>query len=229
MDGVRREPRWSRLDPDVRRTEILAASRELFGSRPYGQVSITAIAEQVGVSRALVTHYFGGKRELFLATLQEYGAMEGLVPRTDLGLPVEEMVARNVDAWLDFMADHRELVFAMTSVSSLDRDPEVSQVIDDLRDASVDQMLINHFGTTDVPAPIRLVLRGYTGLAQVGVADWLVSERATREQIRVLLTEGLLALIRQALPAVVAVSDGFGDPAAGADAAADDARAPATR
>jgi len=212
----------------VRRNEILSASRDLFGSRPYGQVSITAIAEAAGVSRALVTHYFGGKRELFLATLREYGAMEGLVPRTDLGLPVEEMVAHNVDAWLDFMAGHRELVFAMTSVSSLDRDPEVSQVIDDLRDASVDQMLVNHFGTTDVPPPIRLVLRGYTGLAQVGVADWLVSERATREQIRAMLTEGLLALIRHALPAVVAVSDGFGD-GEQAPGVAERAQAPAAR
>lgn len=208
-----REPRWSRLDPDVRRTEILAASRALFGRRTYGEVSITAIAEAAGVSRALVTHYFGGKRELFIATLHEYGAVDGLVPRTDLDLPIEQLVARNVDAWLDFMAGHRDMVFAMTSVSSLDRDPEISQVVDDLRDASVDQMLINHFGTTDVPSPIRLLLRGYTGMAQIAVADWLVSERATRAEIRALLSEGLLALIRQTLPAVLAASgEGSGDP-----------------
>jgi len=197
------QPRWTRLDPDVRRNEILAAAREVFRTRPYGAVSITAIADHAGVSRALVTHYFGGKRELFLATLQEYGSLDGLIPRTDLELPVEEMVAHNVDAWLDFMAEHRELVYAMTSVSSLDRDPEVAQVIDDLREATVDRMLVNHFGSAEVPEPIRIVLRGYTGLAQVGVADWLVSARATREQVRVMLTQGLLALLREVLPAVV--------------------------
>ncbi|MBB4665024.1 TetR/AcrR family transcriptional regulator [Conexibacter arvalis] len=225
--STRQPPRWSRLDPDVRRSEILLAAKEIFGTRPYGSVSITAIAEAAGVSRALVTHYFGGKRELMLATLREYGAMEGLVPRTDLGLPVEETVARNVDAWLDFMAAHRELVFAMTSVSALDRDPEVAQVIDDLRDATVDRMLVNHFGTSDVPAPIRVVLRGYTGLAQVGVADWLVTERATREQIRVLLTKGLLTLLREVLPKVVEVSGPLEAGASGGEHAPDGVGAPA--
>ena len=207
-----RQPRWSRLAPDVRRTEILAAARRVFGARSYGRVSITAIAREAGVSRALVTHYFGDKRELFLATLRESGALDGLMPRTDLELPIEETVARNVEAWLDFMAAHRELVFAMTSVAALDRDPEVTQAIDDLRDATVDRMLVNHFGAGEAPPAVRFLLRAYTGMAQVAVADWLVSARATREQVRALLCDGLLALMREALPAVVAA----GEPAAAA-------------
>lgn len=104
------------------------------------------------------------------------------------------------------MERHRDLVFAMTSVSSLDGDPEISRVIDDLREASVDQMLVNHFGAAEAPAPIRFVLRGYTGLAQVAVGDWLVTERASREEVRVLMTEGLLALLAHALPKVVEAS-----------------------
>jgi AcrR family transcriptional regulator len=201
------QPRWNRLDPDVRRGEILAAARRVFGSESYGRVSITAIAEEAGVSRALVTHYFGGKRELFLATLQEFGQLDGLVPRTDLGLSPEETVAHNVDAWLDFMSSRRELVFAMTSVSALDRDPEVSRVIDDLREASVDQMLVNHFGSTDVPEPVRFVLRCYTGMAQVAVGDWLVTGRATREQVRILMTQGLRSLVRDVMPLVFAETE----------------------
>lgn len=196
-------PRWNRLDPDVRRSEIVAAARRIFSTRPYESVSITAIAEEAGVSRALVTHYFGNKRELFLVVLQEVNQLSGALPRTDLGLPIEETVAINVDRWLDFMAANREIGFAIASIASLDQDPEVARVADDIRDGIVDQMLVNHFGSTDVPPQVRLVLRAYTGMAQVAVTDWLGAERASRAEVHALLTNGLLALLREALPAVV--------------------------
>lgn len=195
-------PRWSRLDPDARRGEIVAAARRLFTSRAFASVSITAIAEEAGVSRALVTHYFGGKRELFLAVLQQFGELGSIVPRTDLQLPIEEVVGRNVVAWLDFMEANQEIAYAIASLTSVDRDPAVVAVIDDMRDRVVDRMLVNHFGATDVPPHVRFVLRAYTGFAQVAVADWLSGRRATREQVRVLMTRGLLTIVREVLPAV---------------------------
>lgn len=195
-------PRWSRLDPDVRRGEIVAAARALFTTRPYEQVSITAIAERAGVSRALVTHYFGGKRELLLAVLPTLADIGGAIPRTDLGLPVEQTVARNVEAWLDFVEANRELAFTVASLSSLDRDRQVARVVSDMRDAIVDRMLVNHVGSTDAPPHLRLVLRAYTGMAQVAVSDWLAAGRATRDQVHTLLTHGLLALLRETAAAV---------------------------
>jgi AcrR family transcriptional regulator len=200
------QPRWSRLDPDVRRGEIVDAARRLFSTRPFTAVSITAIAEEAGVSRALVTHYFGGKRELFLAVLRDFGDLGRAVPRTDLDLPIEETVDRNVAAWLDFMHANREIAFAMASLASLDREPEVSQMIDDMRDGIVDRMLVNHFGQTTVPPHVRLVLRAYTGMAQVAIADWLSGERATRAQVHALMTHALLSLMRDVLPAVGAAA-----------------------
>lgn len=200
-------PRWNRLDPDVRRGEIVAAARRIFSTRPYESVSITAIAEAAGVSRALVTHYFGSKRQLFLVVLQEVGQLSEAVPRTDLGLPIEQTVALNVDRWLDFMQANREIGFAMASIASLDQDPEVVRVADDMRDGIVDRMILNHFGSTEVPPQVRLLLRAYTGLAQVAVADWLGSGRATRAEVHALLTSGLLTLLREALPAVVAAGE----------------------
>lgn len=194
--------RWSRLDPDVRRGEIVDAARRLFCARPFGEVSITAIAEEAGVSRALVTHYFGGKRELFLEVLRELSDLRDVVPRTDLGLPIEQTVARNVELWLDFMEANQEIVFAISSLTTLDRDPDVSQVVDDMRDGVVDRMLINHFGSTEVPPHVRFVLRAYTGMVEVAVSDWLSARRATRAQVRTLMTDGLLALVREVLPAV---------------------------
>jgi AcrR family transcriptional regulator len=207
----RETPRWNRLDPDVRRREIVDAARRLFSTRSFSAVSITAIAEEAGVSRALVTHYFGGKRELFLAVLAQFGQLSGAIPRTDLELPIEQLVARNVGAWLDFMEANREIAFTMASIASMDRDPEVAQLMDDMRDGIVNRMVMNHFGSTDVPEHVRLVLRAYTGFAQVAVADWLGAGRATRAQVQVLMTRGLLTLMRDVLPAVGEAGGGSDD------------------
>ena len=56
-----------RLEPDVRRGQILACAVRLFGERPYAEVSTTDIARSAGVARGLINHYFGTKKDLFLA------------------------------------------------------------------------------------------------------------------------------------------------------------------
>lgn len=197
-------PRWNRMAPDERREEILRVAAELFASEPYSSVSVTAVAERAGVSRALVSHYFGGKRELYLTVLKEATQLRDSGPRTDLDLPVEERVAYNVDAFLDAMEQHREMLFAFSHDSSLDRDPEVFAIVDQMRDEMVDRMVINQFGTTDVPPAIRTVLRSYTGLSQVAVVDWLVRRTATRKQVHALCSNAMLALLRDVLPKVLA-------------------------
>jgi AcrR family transcriptional regulator len=202
MSPVQR--RWNRLDPDTRRAEILAGARRLFTTRPYAAVSVTAIAQEAGVSRALVTHYFGGKRELFLEVLRGWADLGRIVPRTDLDLPIEETVARNVRQWLAFMEDNRDLVFTIAAGTALDRDPEVAELIDAMRDGIVERMLANHFRDGNEPPPAaRIVLRAYTGMAQVAVFDWLAAGRSTRAQVEALMTAGLLAAVRQVLPAVM--------------------------
>lgn len=52
------------------RGEILAAARELFAHNGFQGASIRGVASAAGVDAALVHHYFGTKRELFLATVE---------------------------------------------------------------------------------------------------------------------------------------------------------------
>lgn len=199
------QPRWSRLDPDARRRQILTGARRLFTTRPYAEVSVTEVAREAGVSRALVTHYFGGKRDLFVAVLRDLLRLAATVPRSEPGLPIDETVRRNVHAWLDFMEGNQELLFALAAGSALMRDPDVARLVDEMRDGIVERMLRNHFGDAEPPPAARVVLRAGTGLTQVAVADWLWARRSTREQAETLIAESLLALVREVLPAVATV------------------------
>lgn len=196
--------RWTRRDPEDRRAAILAAARRVFADAPYEAVNMSDVARAAGVSRALVNHYFGSKRELFIETLRAVAAAAPAVVRTDLHLPVEEMVARNADAWLDHVQANVNTSLAIAGVRPFGDDPEAAGLLAEIRDQLVDRMLLNHFGDVEIAPTVRLALRAYTGLFEVAARDWLIAGRATRDQVRVLLVECLLAIVREAAPKLAA-------------------------
>ena len=68
-------PKFSRLDPGQRREQILDAANALFAERAYDEVSIEDIASSAGVTRGLVHHYFGGRKEVYIALLERLVAV----------------------------------------------------------------------------------------------------------------------------------------------------------
>ena len=89
--------------PDTR-SAILAEARSLFAAHGYAGTSVRAIAAAAGVDAALVHHYFGTKRELFLAALgAPVDPREVLRPVVDAG--VEGAGERLVRAFLGVWDD----------------------------------------------------------------------------------------------------------------------------
>jgi hypothetical protein len=50
---------------------------------------------------------------------------------------------------------------------------------------------------------VRLVIRAFFGLVEAACREWLFRRRATRAQVEALLAHSILALMRDALPAVI--------------------------
>lgn len=197
----------TRLQPDARREDILEAAAAVFAARPYNEVSLGLVAREAGVSRSLVSHYFGSKRGLVIEVMRAFAGAAPEAVRTDRELPVDEMVAANVDAWLDYAEEHRETTIAMSGVGALGRDPELQALVEEVRERVVDRILINHFGSTDVPRELRIALRAYTGLYEVAVSDWLHAGRVTRDEVRLLITRGLFAVLSDVVPALLAAQE----------------------
>ena len=85
-------PKCSRLAPARRREQILEAANALFSERGYDEVSIEEIASSAGVTtRGLVHHYFGGRKEVYIALLVR-GVVTELVRRA-----VALVAARHAD------------------------------------------------------------------------------------------------------------------------------------
>ncbi len=56
---------------EATREALLAAARELFGTRGYGETSLDAIVAAAGVTKGALYHHFSGKEELFGAVFEQ--------------------------------------------------------------------------------------------------------------------------------------------------------------
>jgi AcrR family transcriptional regulator len=189
MPGTR-----TRLAPGVRREQILAAARDVFVADDYANASMEAVARRAGVTTGLVNHYFGTKRDLYLAVIEDLAAGLPEMVDTDVGdLPIDQLVARNMGRFLDAFEHNQEILSTLLG-SELGRDPEVVAIMAGARDGIVRRMARNHAGD-DPPQELLLALRVFLGAAEAAATEWLRWERASREDVERLLTRTLLAMV----------------------------------
>jgi len=199
---TRPDPRWNRLEPDERRRQILECAQRLFGERGYAAVSTEEIAQAAGVRRGLLNHYFGTKRDLFLEVVGEMLRMTiGLLWTAGEDLPLDELVASSVDEWLDLVEHTSEMWFAVIGAEGFGRDPELEQMLDRAREATV-QRVLDVLGMADADETTRAVLRSYVSLAEEATREWLQRRRLSKAGTRALLSRTLLALLVDVTPAV---------------------------
>ncbi len=196
-----------RLAPEERRREILEAAARAFSARPYDEVQVDEIARQAGASRALLNHYFGDKRGLFLAVARTIVERFPASVRTDLtDLGVEAMVDANTAAWLDAVEAGGATFLAFTGGGPIGRDPELEALQDELRDRIATRMLSNHLGTVEVSPAALFTMRAELGMIERAILDWIADRGVTRAQTHALIASSILTTVRDVLPAVEAAA-----------------------
>lgn len=176
-------------------------ARHLFATRPYSDVTTADVAREAGVTRALVHHYFGGIRDLYLAVLGEMTAALVDVPGEIEGTTREERVARNISDWLDIVDAHRETWLAIAVHGMAIPDPEIRALIESGREAGISRSIeANRDLISDTPAA-RLAIRGFLGTQAAICAEWLAGH-ATREETETLLTRAFLDVVEHQIPAL---------------------------
>src|SRR5258705_13647114 len=115
-------PRWTRLDSDERRAQILAAARKQFSQRRYSAVSMKDIADEAGVARGLLHHYFGSKHDLYLEVTRDMLRLP-TIPGAE-GATDAQLWARSVDAWLGMIEANRDNWLAAMRARETRDDPD---------------------------------------------------------------------------------------------------------
>ncbi len=188
-------PRFSRLDPGQRREQILDAANALFAERGYDEVSVEDIASSAGVTRGLVHHYFGGRKEVYIALLERLGAQreEQLPPPT--GHSARARVADSVSRWLDWTEANRTIWLATLARGEDIADPDVRRVVAKLVRRAVALLTAHHADIANDSPRLRYALECWTGLNRSATRRWLQGE-ASREQTHELLASTLEHVLR---------------------------------
>jgi AcrR family transcriptional regulator len=197
--------RRQRLAHDERRAQILACARRLFSERNYAAVSTSEIAREAGVARGLLHHYFGTKRDLYLEVVRTLvRTPSNPVPLEAPGPGIELVIDHSVDRWLLMLERNRGSWLAAIGARGLGRDAEVEAILDQAREQAADRLIaaLHHNEAAQAPPELRALIRAYSGFAEAASVEWLERDRLSRAQVKAMLVQGFLTIVRDVLPAV---------------------------
>src|SRR6476646_6491740 len=98
----------TRLSPEQRRSHLLDLGVRLFAPRSLDELTIDVLAEEAGISRGLLYHYFGGKHGFREAVVRR--AVDDLVAQTAPpagGEPLDRLLA-SLAAYVDYVQANHE-------------------------------------------------------------------------------------------------------------------------
>ncbi|MBY8860162.1 TetR/AcrR family transcriptional regulator [Nocardia sp. CA2R105] len=196
-------PARRRLDPDERRAQILGRAIEMFGERPYAAVSTAELAQRAGVARGLINHYFGNKRDLYLAVVRR---MVTLPKPDNMVLPSgtdRERVDASVAWLLDIIGEHGSTWVKVTGHEGIGDDPEVQRILDEADDAAAARLLdMVGLSGSQHSGELRALVRAYGGMVKTAGREWIIRGTLTREQVHILLADMLFALVTTSFPKI---------------------------
>jgi AcrR family transcriptional regulator len=195
------EPSYRRMDVDERRQQLLERGAELFTSHPYDELSMNKIAAEVGISKALLYHYFPSKQAFFEETLSTWA--EELRQRTapDPDLPPVEQLKASLEAFLAMVEEnagaYRNLMDSATGVT------EIRDLVDQVRRQTAERILQGLY--PDGPPPkARIAVSGWLWFMDGACLNWIEHRDVEREELRDLLLGVLMGSLvaANALPDV---------------------------
>lgn len=192
-----------RLENDERRAQLLALAKRAFSDRAYDDVSIDDLAREAKISKGLLYHYFPTKRDLYVAGLTEIAneLVAAIIDVPDSATPIDR-IHRGLDAYLAHV-QRRPRAFVSLMRGGIGSDPEVAEVVDGVRTRLFERFVQ---GSPFAPllagdARFEAAVRGWIGLVEAASIDWCANPRLSQADLRDLLAELLLAIMKVVTPA----------------------------
>jgi AcrR family transcriptional regulator len=185
-------PAYTRLDVDERRRQLLELGAELFTRHGYEELSMSRIAREAGISKALLYHYFPSKQAYFAATLEQAAEELAEVTQPDPARPPVEQLSASLDAYLAWVERHMGAYDKL--IRSVGAVPEVRDLVERVRDETAARILA---GIADgEPTPmLRAAVRGWLWFMDGAVLDWIEHRDIDRRRLHGLLLGTLLGAV----------------------------------
>lgn len=192
-------PRRTRLQPDQRRAQLLALGVDMLATRTLEQLSVEDLAEQAGISRGLLFHYFHTKADFHLQVVR--AAADHLIERTrpDPVWAPSEALSRSLAAFVDYVSNNKQSYLALLR-GAASSDAALRAVFDDTRAALTERVVASLVALgVPVDSVTRLAVRGWVAFVEETTVAWLaqgdLGDRIGRDELLALLTRALPALV----------------------------------
>jgi AcrR family transcriptional regulator len=183
-----------RLGVDERRKQLLDLALELFGNRPYDEISIDEIAKEAGVSKGLLYHYFPSKRAFFVAAVEAASAslLESTEVETAGEVPTMEEMREGVSRYLAYVERHASNYLLLVRGGD-GVDDEVQAIVERTRMGFLERVRAAAALLPKSPE-VDITLRGYIGYVETVSIEWVEHKRLTRDALADLIVRQCIAL-----------------------------------
>jgi len=187
----------SRLSPDQRRAQLLDLGVRLLATRSLDELSIDLFAEEAGISRGLLYHYFGNKHAFHEAVVRR--AADDLISQTAPpvdGDPLHRLTV-SMTAYLDYVESNHEGYLSLVK-GAAGGNETMRAIYDEARAALTDRIFREDAQAEIIPdtPTTRLVVRGWSAMVEDLVLSWVADPAGVSR-------DELLAIMIASLPALV--------------------------
>jgi AcrR family transcriptional regulator len=188
-----------RMSPAERRKQLLEIGVRLLGTRSLDDLSIELLADEAGISRGLLYHYFGNKQAFHVAVVRK--AVEDVYEITappGSGDPLTQLQA-SLGAYLDYVVDNHAGYLSLVRAASGGNE-ELRQIHADAQRALSDRLFdkaraLDESTIIDTPAT-RLLARAWAALVEDAVLAWVEDPAGlSREELLARLAGALVPLV----------------------------------
>ncbi len=187
----------TRLTPGERRTQLLDLGVSLLATRTLDELTVDLLAEEAGISRGLLYHYFGSKHAFHEAVVRR--AVDDLVAQTAPppgGDPLDRLLA-SMTTYVDYVTTNYA-GYASIVMAAQGGNETLRRLYDEARTALTDRIFTEDAQGEIIPdtAAARLMVRGWAALSEELVLAWVVDPgEISRQQLLDALTAALPALV----------------------------------
>ena len=187
-----------RLSPQQRRDQLVEIGLRLIERSSFDAVPIDRVAEEAGISRSLLFHYFPTKRD-FQVAVAEAGMRELLsATEPDETLPPDQRLRASLEATVEYVTT-RASSFTSVVRGASGGDPALQDVADRAHSVVASRILGGMGVDEQSETPLlRIAVRGWLAFLEESIVVWLSAGGATQDEIVRMLESALVGAIAAA-------------------------------
>ncbi|MDT0203787.1 TetR/AcrR family transcriptional regulator [Nocardioides sp. AE5] len=185
-----------RMSPESRREQLLDLGVSLLATRSLDEISIEMLAEEAGISRGLLYHYFGNKQDFHEAVVRR--AADDLIAQTappEGGDPLDRLLA-SMESYLDYVVANHEGYLSLVRGAS-GGNARLQEIYEEARAALTDRLFTEDGGQLLADTPEhRMLVHAWTAFSEDLTLAWVRDPQdVPRERIVAAMTAALPAIV----------------------------------